>query len=111
MSNDPSQLWNHDWEHPIVRVVAGEAMISSQLLEQSNLTATDLDGKTATLDERIADELASAYLGTPSKYRWPEPLPPTPIARVWRVRRRVAEWLRGVADRISEDDSYPWEDD
>lgn len=99
---------------PVV-AVGGVVMVSQQLLEQSNLTATDLDGKTATFDERMTDELAAAY--DPeyvSKYRWPEYVPPVvvPPTRRQLARKWIADRLRSVAWKIAPDDTEDeWEDD
>ena len=103
-----------DTTAPVV-TVGGVVMVSRQLLEQSNLTATDLDGKTATFDERIADELAASYdPNYVSKYRWPEYVPPVvvPLTRRQLLRKWIADHLRSIAGRIAEDDTEDgWGDD
>jgi hypothetical protein len=73
--------------------------ISRQLMDAGKLEWTDLDGKKATLDERIADELGVAYGMTP-RFRWPKSV--APKLPTWWERRRMdlADTLRAIADRV-----------
>ena len=82
-----------------VRVETGEVSVSQQLLNEGKIEFTDLDGKKATLDERVADELGVAYGMTP-RYRWPEPVEPKPPTWWQRRRIRLADRFRSLANRI-----------
>jgi hypothetical protein len=83
----------------------GYVMPVSARLFGEPLLLTDLDGKTATLDEAMMDQLHQAYGGEP-RYRWPEPVPPEPPTRSQRLRRWIADRLRSAADRIWYVDTY-----
>ena len=68
----------------------------------------DLDGKQYTIHDLIGDELR-ASMGMERRFRLPEPEPPVPPTRRELARKRVARWLREIADRVWEDDE--WEDE